>query len=114
MQNKDIPTIQVNMQELETYVSKSLADMYRELDGQREKWGLRYNANNPYERLHDRFGTDPAALIKEYDLILDKKSKQPSSVRMPIKFVVGRAIDRMKADKMRQHRNSQLKPPAKE
>lgn len=114
MQNKDIPTIQVNMQELEACVGKSLADMYRELDRQRKKWGPRYMANNPYERLHDRFGTEPSALIREYGLILDKKSKLPASVRTPVKFVVGRALDRMKADKMRQHRNSQLKPPAKE
>ena len=69
---------------------------------QRKKLGAKYYIRNPYEQLASRFGEDPQKLIDEYNLILEKKSNQPASVREPIKFVVGRALDLLLSAKARE------------
>lgn len=69
--------------------------MHAELRRQRNKYGAQYNHRNNFEQLDRRFGEDPRKLIAEYNLILDKKSSQPASVREPVKVIVQTAINRL-------------------
>ena len=92
----------VTFDELVVEVEKSLKDMHKELRRQRNKYGAQYNYKNNYEQLNRRFGEDPRKLIDEYNLILDKKSKQPAAVREPIEAIVATAINRLIAAKMKE------------
>ena len=92
----------VTFYELVVEVEKSLEDMHKELRRQRNKYGAQYNQKNNYEQLNRRFGEDPLKLIDEYNLILDKKSKQPAAVREPIEAIVATAINRLIAAKMQE------------
>ena len=100
MAQENIPN--VTFDELVVEVEKSLKDMHKELRRQRKKYGAEYNYKNNYEQLNRRFGEDPRKLIDEYNLILDKKSKQPFAVREPIKAIVATAINRLIAAKMKE------------
>ena len=92
----------VTFLELVVEVKNSLEDMHNELRRQRNKYGARYNHKNKYEQLNRRFGEEPLKLIDEYNLILDKKSKQPAAVREPIEAIVATAINRLIAAKMQE------------
>ena len=92
----------VTFLELVVEVKNSLEDMHNELCRQRNKYGARYNHKNKYEQLNRRFGEEPLKLIDEYNLILDKKSKQPAAVREPIEAIVATAINRLIAAKMQE------------
>lgn len=102
MAQENIPN--VTFDELVVEVEKSLKDMHKELRRQRNKYGAQYNYKNKnnYEQLNRRFGEDPRKLIDEYNLILDKKSKQPVAVREPIKAIVATAINRLITAKMKE------------
>ena len=92
----------VTFLELVVEVKNSLEDMHNELRRQRNKYGAQYNYKNNYEQLNRRFGEEPLKLIDEYNLILDKKSKQPAAVREPIEAIVATAINRLIAAKMQE------------
>lgn len=65
-----------------------LASMHKMLDDARRKYGDRYNRKNEYEECLRRFDLDnPENTLKEYDLIMAKQSKQPSSVRGVIRQI---------------------------
>ena len=100
MVQENIPN--VTFDELVVEVKKSLEDMHNELRRQRNKYGARYNHKNKYEQLNRRFGEDSLKLIDEYNLILDKKSKQPAAVREPIEAIDATAINRLIAAKMQE------------
>ena len=93
MEQQNIPN--VTFDELVAEVEKSLKDMHNELRKQRNKLGAMYNQRNNYEQLERRFGEDPRKLIAEYNLILEKKSSQPVSVREPIKHIVAVSMNRL-------------------
>lgn len=105
MEQENIPNI--TLDDLVDEVRQSLREMHRALNEQREKLGVRYNHRNVYEQLGRRFGEDPQKLIAEYNLILDKKSAQPASVREPIKAVVQTAINRLIVNKAKEHEAKQ-------
>lgn len=93
MEQQNIPN--VTLDDLVDEVRVSIREMHRALNDQRTKLGERYNHRNVYEQLARRFGEDPHKLIAEYDLILDKKSAQPASVREPVTAIVQTAINRL-------------------
>lgn len=114
MAQENIPN--VTFDELVVEVEQSLKDMHNELRRQRNKYGALYNHRNNYEQLAKRFGEDPRKLIAEYNLILDKKSNQPVSVREPILNIVQTAINRLidaKAREAEQMQQTKKKPAPK-
>ena len=69
-------------------VKSTLASMHKMLDDAKRKYGDRYNRKNEYEQCLRRFNLDnPEDTLKEYDLIMSKQSKQPSSVRWVIRQI---------------------------
>lgn len=93
MQQQNIPN--VTFDELVAEVEQTLKDMHKNLREQRNKYGAQHDNRNNYEQLEKRFGEDPRKLIAEYNLILDRKSCQPVSVREPIKHIVAVSINRL-------------------
>lgn len=69
-------------------VKDVVSSMHKMLDDARRKYGDRYNWKNEYEECLRRFNLDnPEDTLKEYDLIIAKQSKQPSSVRGVIRQI---------------------------
>ena len=69
-------------------VKDVLASMHKMLADAKEKYGYRYNRKNEYEECLRRFNLDnPEDTLKEYDLIMAKQSKEPSSVRGVIRQI---------------------------
>lgn len=69
-------------------VKDVLASMHKMLDDAKRKYGHRYNWKNEYEECLRRFNLDnPEDTLKEYDLIMAKQSKQPSTVRGVIRQI---------------------------
>lgn len=74
------------------YVLEGIKDvletMYKMLDDAKKKYGDSYNRKNEYEECLRRFDLDDTeATLKEYELIMTKKSKQPSVIRGVIKQI---------------------------
>jgi hypothetical protein len=69
-------------------VKDVLASMHKMLDDAKRKYGHRYNWKNEYEECLRRFNLDnPEDTLKEYDLIMAKQSKLPSTVRGVIRQI---------------------------
>lgn len=98
---KYIPTVD----ELIPYVQQSWDDAQQFMRKQREKLGSRFNHRNYYEQTKERFGActcedDCLRYIEEYILISQKKSKLSANIRLVVKDVVDRAVDRYMADRI--------------
>lgn len=102
---KYIPTVD----ELIPYVQQSWDDAQQFMRKQREKLGSRFNHRNYYEQTKERFGSctcedDCLRYIEEYILISQKKSKLSANIRLVVKDVVDRAVDRYMADRILQEK----------
>ena len=93
------------MEDKEGRIEKELLYPYfrkawRSLEGylrrERKRLGPMYNQKNMYEEVRRRFGNasrEPEKFADEYILIQQKKSGQPSSIRMVIRAIGDLAID---------------------
>lgn len=78
------------------YLLKGIAEAVKEkqkmLERAREKYKERYNWKNDFEECIRRFGfKDHEKLLKEYELIWQKMSNQPSIIRSVIRQIGDRA-----------------------
>lgn len=85
----------VKREDMQKYVQKAWQEMQGFLQGQRKKYGKRYNSKNDYEQIDRRFGNayqDPQKFLDEFMLIQQKRSSQPASVRTVIRHIGARAF----------------------
>lgn len=82
-------TVEVSHEELQHFVELAVNELQLELKKARHGTKLK---SNLFDNMIDHFGTEPYALIKEYELIQRKQSKQPSGIRTAISLVVSRAV----------------------
>ncbi len=69
-------------------VKQSVGDIMRLMKEMRVKHGPRYNEKNDFEEFGRRFGYDDAERIwAEFDLVWNKRSKEPSSVRKVVRLI---------------------------
>ena len=74
-------------------VGESVKAMNEMLEGARTKYGPTYNNNNEYEVATRHFNfKDSEAVLREYDLIREKRSAQPASVRRVIQQIGDNAL----------------------
>lgn len=74
--------IELPHEDLITGVRKVVENIRKSLKDAREKYGARYNKKNDYEEFGRRFGyDDPERLWHEFDLVWQKCSNEPSSIR---------------------------------
>ena len=71
----------------------ALDAMHRMLRKAKTEYGSRYNWKNDYEELLRRYKCEDAdTILKEYDLMREKKSKQPAIIRRVIQQLGDNAI----------------------
>lgn len=74
--------IELPHEDLITGVRKVVENIRKSLKDAREKYGARYNRKNDYEEFGRRFGyDDPERLWHEFDLVWQKRSNEPASIR---------------------------------
>ena len=88
----------ISVDELIPFIKKEWSECEKFMSKKRAELGPRYNEKNIFEEAPRRFcnpeyNTDKWAL--EYFLILEKKSKLPSSVRKAVEAIVGPAYEKL-------------------
>ena len=69
-------------------VRKSVSELQRQMAEERKKYGGSYNWKNIYEEFGRRFGfNDPEKIWSEFELVFEKKSRQPSEIRKVIELI---------------------------
>ena len=69
-------------------VRQAVADIKLKMLEARRKYGSQYNRKNPYEEFGRRFGfNDPEKIWSEFELVFEKKSRQPSEIRKVIELI---------------------------
>ena len=69
-------------------VKQSVEQIRMEMAAARKKYGDRYNTKNIYEEFGRRFGfNDPEKIWKEFELVFEKRSNQPSQIRKVIERI---------------------------
>lgn len=75
-------SIELPHEDLIQGVRKTVYNIQQAMKDAREKYGARYNKKNDYEEFGRRFGyDDPERLWHEFDLVWQKCSGEPASIR---------------------------------
>lgn len=81
---------------LRPYIIKEGERIKKMLDQARLKFMDRYNDKNEYEKMYERFGRpekEPDKFFNEFNLIAEKKSKLPASVRYTLEKILRNVLD---------------------
>lgn len=69
-------------------VQKAACEVKKKLHDARKKFGAAYNSKNEFDVFDRRFGYDDAEkILREYELVWVKRSRQPAIIRKVIKAI---------------------------
>ena len=69
-------------------VQKAACEVKKKLHDARETYGAAYNSKNEFDVFDRRFGYDDAEkILREYELVWVKRSRQPAIIRKVIKAI---------------------------
>lgn len=94
----------ITKESLRPFIVKEGERIKKMLYEARMKFMERYNANNEYEKMYERFGRpekDPDKFFDEFNLIAEKKSKLPASVRYTLEKVLNDVLYEFRLDYLR-------------